>query len=107
MLRKGRRERAKKNVRCTSTRKETEKKRIQNTRWKDSGNIYIYGKCVVKGGRPKRSFMDVVKEDMTEVEVTEENTVDKNNRRRKIRCGDPGWEKPKEEEEGGLQYCSG
>ena len=42
-----------------------------------------------KRGRPKRRFMDVVKEDMAEVEVTEEDTVDKNNCRRKIRCGDP------------------
>ena len=29
-----------------------------------------------KRGRPKRRFMDVVKEDMAEVEVTEEDTVD-------------------------------
>ena len=42
-----------------------------------------------KRGRPKRRFMDVVKEDMAEVEVTEEDTVDRNNWRRKIRCGDP------------------
>ena len=28
-----------------------------------------------KRGRPKRRFMDVVKEDMTEVEVTEEESV--------------------------------
>ena len=42
-----------------------------------------------KRGRPKRRFMDVVKEDMTEVEVTEEDTVDRNNWRRKIRSGDP------------------
>ena len=42
-----------------------------------------------KRGRPKRRFMDVVKEDMAEVEVTEEGTVDRNNRRRNIRCGDP------------------
>ena len=28
-----------------------------------------------KPGRPKRRFMDVVKEDMAEVEVTEEDTV--------------------------------
>ena len=41
--------------------------------------------------------MDVVKEDMAEVEVTEEDTVDRNNWRRKICCGDPWWEKPKEE----------
>ena len=33
--------------------------------------------------------MDVVKEDMAEVEVTEEDRVDRNNLRRKIRCGDP------------------
>ena len=42
-----------------------------------------------KRERPKRRFMDVVKEDMTEVEVTEEDTLDRKNRRRKIRCGDP------------------
>ena len=43
-----------------------------------------------KRGRPKRRFyMDVVKEDMAEVEVTEEDTVDRNNWRRKIRCSDP------------------
>ena len=43
----------------------------------------------MKRGRPKRRFMDVVKEDMAEVEVTEEDTLDRNNWRRKIRCGDP------------------
>ena len=32
-----------------------------------------------KRGRPKRRFMDVVKEDMAEVEVTEEDTEDRNN----------------------------
>ena len=42
-----------------------------------------------KRGRPKRRFMDVVKEDMAEVEVTEEDTVDRRNWRMKIRCGDP------------------
>ena len=42
-----------------------------------------------KRGRPKRRFMDVVKKDMAEVEVTEEDTVDRKNWRRKIRCGDP------------------
>ena len=42
---KGRRARAKKNVRCTSTRKETERKK---TRWKDSYKKYV--KCGVKGG---------------------------------------------------------
>ena len=43
----------------------------------------------MKRGRPKRRFMDVVKEDMAQVEVKEEDTVDGNNWRRKIRCGDP------------------
>ena len=42
-----------------------------------------------KRGRPKSRFMDVVKEDMAEVEVTEEDTVDRRNWRKKIRCGDP------------------
>ena len=42
-----------------------------------------------KRGRPKRRFMDVVKEDMAEIEVTEEDTVDRRNWRKKIRCGDP------------------
>ena len=56
-----------------------------------------------KRGRPKRKFMDVVKEDMAEVEVTEEDTVDRRNWRKKIRCGDPWWEKPKEEEEEGRK----
>ena len=32
---------------------------------------------------------DVVREDMAEVEVTAEDTVDRNNWRRKIRCCDP------------------
>ena len=42
-----------------------------------------------KQGRPKRKFVDVVKEDMAEVEVTEEDTEDRINWRRQIRCGDP------------------
>ena len=41
-----------------------------------------------KRGRPKRRFMDVVKEDMAEVEVTEEDTEYRNNWRWKIRCGE-------------------
>ena len=41
-----------------------------------------------KRGRPKRRFMDVVKEDMAEVEVKEED-ADRSNWRLKIRCGDP------------------
>ena len=35
----------------------------------------------------------MVKEDMAEVEVTEEDTEDRNNWRWKIRCGDPRWKK--------------
>ena len=42
-----------------------------------------------KRGRSKRRFMDVVKEDMADVEVTQEDTEDRNNWRWKIRCGDP------------------
>ena len=41
-----------------------------------------------KRGRPKRRFMDVVKEDMAEVEVTEEDADNRSNWRLKIRCGD-------------------
>ena len=47
-----------------------------------------------KRGRPKRRFMDVVKEDMAEVEVT----GDRNNWRRKIHLATPDGKKPKEEE---------
>ena len=50
-------------------------------------------------GRPKRWLMDVVKEDMADIEATEEDTEVRNNWRWKIRCGDSGWEKPKEEGE--------
>ena len=42
-----------------------------------------------KRGWPKSRFMDVVKEDMAEVEMTEEDTEDRSNWRWKIRCGDP------------------
>ena len=42
-----------------------------------------------KRGRPKRRFMNVAKEDMADVEVTEEDTEDRNNWRRKICCGEP------------------
>ena len=81
-----------------------EKTREARLRWyghvlrKDDGYI---GKRVLrmelpgkrKRGRPKRRFMDVVKEDMAEVEVTEEDAEDRSNWRWKIRCGDPWWEK--------------
>ena len=42
-----------------------------------------------KRGRPKRRFMDVVKEDMDEVEVKEEDADDRSNWRLKIRYGGP------------------
>ena len=42
-----------------------------------------------KRGRPKRRFMDLVKEDMAEVEVKEEDAEDRSNWRLKISCGDP------------------
>ena len=42
-----------------------------------------------KLGRSERRLMDVVKEDIAEVEVTEENTEDWNNWRWKIRCVAP------------------
>ena len=42
-----------------------------------------------KRGRPKRRFMDVVKEGMAEVEVKEEDADNRSNWRLKIRCGDP------------------
>ena len=35
---------------------------------------------------------------MAEVEVTEEDTEDRNNWRCKIRCSDHWWENPKEED---------
>ena len=43
-----------------------------------------------KQGIPKKmSFIDVVKDDMAEVEVTEEDTEGRTEWRVKIRCGDP------------------
>ncbi|KAF7669317.1 hypothetical protein LDENG_00206530, partial [Lucifuga dentata] len=40
-------------------------------------------------GRPKRKFMDVVKEDMKLVGVREEEAEDRVRWRQMIRCGDP------------------
>ncbi|OKP64685.1 hypothetical protein A8A03_01925 [Escherichia coli] len=40
-------------------------------------------------GRPKRRFLDVVKEDMRIVGVGEEDTEDRVEWRQMIRCGDP------------------
>ena len=41
-----------------------------------------------KRGRPKRRFMDVVKEDMLVVDVTEEDAEDRERWKQMIRCGD-------------------
>ena len=40
-------------------------------------------------GRPKRTYIGVVKEDMTVVGLTEEDAKDRKRWRRRIRCGDP------------------
>ena len=40
-------------------------------------------------GRPRRRFMDVVKEDMKVVGVREEDAEDRVRWRQLIRCGDP------------------
>jgi hypothetical protein len=42
-----------------------------------------------KRGRPKRRFMDVVKEDMKAIGVAEKDTLDRVKWRNRIRCGDP------------------
>ena len=51
-----------------------------------------------KRGRLKRRVMDVVREDMTVVEVMEEQAEDRDKWRCKIGCGDPSREKPEEED---------
>ena len=40
-------------------------------------------------GRPKTRFMDVVREDMRVVGVSDRDTESRRNRRLRIRCGDP------------------
>ena len=45
--------------------------------------------CRRPRGRPKRRFMDVVKEDMKLVGVREEDTGDRLRWKQLIRCGDP------------------
>ena len=52
-----------------------------------------------KRGRPKRRFMDVVKKDMAEVEMMDDDAEDRTEWRWQIRSGDPGREKSKEDEE--------
>ena len=41
-----------------------------------------------KRGRPKRRFVDAVREDTTAVDVTEEDAEERADWRRRIRCGD-------------------
>ena len=47
--------------------------------------------CQVKGGRgrPKTRFMDVVRENMRVVGVSDRDTASRRNWRLRIRCGDP------------------
>ena len=47
-------------------------------------------------GRPKR-FMDGLREDITAVEVTESDAEERTEWRRRLRCGDPQREQPKED----------
>ena len=54
-----------------------------------------------KRGRPKMRFTDAVKEDMAEVEVTEEDTEDRSEWRWKICCGDP-WREKEEDSDTSL-----
>ena len=44
---------------------------------------------VRKRGRPKRRFMDAVREGTTVAEVTEQDAEDRSEWRWQIRCGDP------------------
>ena len=48
-------------------------------------------------GKSKMRFMDVVREDMRVVGVSDRDTARRNWRLR-IRCGDPQWEQPKGKE---------
>ena len=48
-----------------------------------------------KRGRSKMRFMNAVREDMAEAEVTKEDAEDRTKWRWKIHCGDPYQEKPK------------
>ena len=52
-----------------------------------------------KRGRPRRRWMDLVREDMERVGAREGDEVDRVKWRLLSRCGDPSREKPKEEEE--------
>ena len=70
------------NLKCSH-----QNKKIQPSKYDMVSEADLPGKR--KRGRPERRFMDVVIENMAEVEVTEEDTVDRNNWRRKIRCDDP------------------
>ena len=87
-----------------------EKTREARLRWyghvrrKDDG--YIGRRMLrmeLKKGKPKRRYMDAVREDMADrqavADVTEEDTEDITKWRSKIRCGGPWQEKPKEEED--------
>ena len=51
-----------------------------------------------KRGRPRRRWMDLVRDDMERVGAREGNEVDRVKWRILSRCGNPSREKPKEEE---------
>ncbi|XP_051788831.1 uncharacterized protein LOC127529414 [Erpetoichthys calabaricus] len=51
-----------------------------------------------KRGRPKQRFMDVVREDMQVMGVTEQDAEDRKIWKKMIRCGNPQREQPKEED---------
>ena len=68
--------------------------RFGHVLWKDAG--YNIGRRMLtmelpgkrERGRPKRRFVDAVREDMTAVEVMEEDAEERTEWRRRIRCGD-------------------
>ena len=62
------------------------KERLRVCRKKDDGNG-VTGK--EEKGRPKRRFLDAVKEDMEEVGVKETDIEDRKMWRMMIRCGHP------------------
>ena len=73
--------------------REARLRRYGHLRRKDDGYIgrrMLRMELLIKGkrGRLKRRFVDAVREDMAAVEVTEEDTEDRNNWRWTIRCGD-------------------
>ena len=73
--------------------------------WREEGYV---GKTMMemavpgrrKRGRLERRWMDLAREDMERVGAKEGDEVDREKWKILSHCGDPEWEKPKEEEEG-------